>query len=175
MRSPAGHEFCEQRINMKQHTYQVEVTWTGNEGQGTKSYTSYLRDHTISAPGKSPIQGSSDPHFRGDGTRYNPEDLLVASLSACHMLWYLHLCALRQVTVVEYADSASGVMQENADGSGQFVHVWLKPKVKISAGSDRATALALHDQAHHLCFIARSVTFPVEVAAEIEEAALETA
>ena len=160
---------------MKQHTYQVQVSWTGNNGQGTKTYSSYRRDHIISAEGKPAIPGSSDPSFRGDRSRYNPEDLLVASLSSCHMLWYLHLCAIKQLTVVEYSDSASGVMQENADGSGEFIHVWLKPKVKISAGGDRAAALALHNEAHRLCFIARSVKFPVEIAAEIEEAAAYTA
>ena len=77
---------------MKRHTYQTQVDWTGNTGEGTKTYQGYGRDHTITSDGKARIQGSSDPAFRGDATRYNPEELLVASLSACHMLWYLHLC-----------------------------------------------------------------------------------
>ena len=154
---------------MKQHSYEVRVDWTGNDGEGTKTYRSYRRDHTIAAEGKPLIPGSSDPNFRGDASRYNPEELLVASLSSCHMLWYLHLCAVNHVTVIEYQDAASGVMQEGEDGSGEFVRVTLRPKVKIAAGNDddRARALALHEEAHRFCFIARSVKFPVEVAPEI--------
>jgi len=154
---------------MNQHCYEVQVEWTGNTGEGTKTYKSYRRDHTITSEGKPQIPASSDPAFRGDRTRYNPEELLVASLSSCHMLWYLHLCAVNHITVLEYRDAPSGVMQENADGSGEFVRVVLKPAVKVSPGDDRAKALALHDEAHRLCFIARSVKFPVEIKAEIEE------
>lgn len=154
---------------MKHHTYEVHVDWTGNDGQGTKTYKGYRRYHTITSQGKPQIPGSSDPSFRGDPSRYNPEELLVASLSACHMLWYLHLCSVNKVTVVEYEDAASGVMEEADDGSGRFDRVLLKPKVKISAGDDQAKALALHSEAHHLCFIARSVNFSVEIEPEIVE------
>jgi len=154
---------------VKHHTYEVHVDWTGNDGQGTKTYKGYRRDHTITSQGKPQIPGSSDPSFRGDPSRYNPEELLVASLSACHMLWYLHLCSVNKVTVVEYEDAASGVMEEADDGSGRFDRVLLKPKVKISAGDDQAKALALHREAHHLCFIARSVNFSVEIEPEIVE------
>jgi len=156
---------------MKRHTYEVRVDWTGNDGEGTKTYRSYRRDHTIASEGKPQIQGSSDPSFRGDRARYNPEELLVASLSACHMLWYLHLCSANQVTVLDYQDAAFGVMEEHDDGSGEFVRVVLKPTVKISTGDDRAQALALHSEAHRLCFIARSVRFPVDIAPEIMDAA----
>jgi organic hydroperoxide reductase OsmC/OhrA len=152
---------------VKQHTYEIRVDWTGNDGDGTKSYKSYRRDHTITSEGKPQIPGSSDPHFRGDATRYNPEELLVASLSTCHMLWYLHFCSVNNVTVLDYHDAASGVMQEADDGSGAFVRALLKPLVKIAAGSDREKALALHHEAHRFCFIANSVNFPVDVAAEI--------
>jgi len=154
---------------MKQHNYAVRIDWTGNDGSGTANYRSYRRDHTIAAGGKPPIPGSSDPAFRGDPNRYNPEELLVASLSACHMLWYLHLCAVNGVSVLEYSDAASGIMRENADGSGEFIRVVLKPVVKIAEGGSREKARELHDQAHHLCFIARSVNFPVELAPEIAE------
>lgn len=156
---------------MKQHAYEVRIDWTGNDGQGTKTYKAYRRDHTIVAEGKTPIMGSSDPSFRGDPTRYNPEELLVASLSACHMLWYLHLCSTNKITVVDYRDAASGVMEEAPNGSGKFVRVQLRPTVKISAGDDRAKALALHSEAHHYCFVANSVNFPVDIMAEIEEPA----
>jgi organic hydroperoxide reductase OsmC/OhrA len=152
---------------VKQHTYQIRVEWTGNDGEGTKTYRGYRRDHTIAAEGKAPIPGSSDPAFRGDRARYNPEELLVAALSSCHMLAYLHLCAVNHVNVVEYRDAATGTMRENADGSGEFVQVVLRPAVKVSAESDREKALELHHEAHKLCFIARSVNFPVEVDAEV--------
>ena len=147
---------------MKQHTYNVQLEWTGNDGEGTKSYASYRRDHSIVCEGKQAIAGSSDPSFRGDRTRYNPEELLVASLSSCHMLWYLHLCAVNKMTVIEYRDAAAGTMEERADGSGAFVRVLLRPIVKIGAGDDRAKAMALHHEAHRMCFIANSVNFPVE-------------
>ena len=156
---------------MKQHAYKVQLEWTGNDGKGTKTYASYRRDHSIVCEGKHVILGSSDPSFRGNPTRYNPEELLVASLSSCHMLWYLHLCAVNKVTVVAYQDAAIGTMQERADGSGVFVRVLLRPAVTISLGDDRAKASALHHEAHRMCFIANSVNFPVDVEAEINEQA----
>ncbi|MGA3023578.1 MAG: OsmC family protein [Bryobacteraceae bacterium] len=146
---------------MKQHRYEIRVAWTGNLGQGTSGYAGYLRNHEVSAPGKPVVLASSDPAFRGDPARYNPEDLLVASLSACHMLWYLHLCAVNGVVVVDYADDAFGLMEETADGGGFFSEVTLRPAVAISADSDAARALSLHEEAHRLCFIANSVKFPV--------------
>jgi organic hydroperoxide reductase OsmC/OhrA len=146
---------------MKEHTYQLRVEWTGNDGDGTKTYRSYRRDHIIEADGKPPIAGSSDPAFRGDKTRYNPEEFLVAALSTCHMLSYLHLCAVNNINVVGYADQPSGVMKENADGSGSFVQVTLKPTVTVSPGDDHAKARELHHRAHELCFIANSVNFSV--------------
>lgn len=148
---------------MKQHTYELQVKWTGNTGEGTKNYKSYLRDHVILTEGKPEIPGSSDPSFRGDRSRYNPEELLVAALSSCHMLSYLHLCAVNHIVVLEYRDAPSGIMRENDDGSGEFVKVTLKPEVILTADSDRTKAAELHHDAHRLCFIARSVNFPVEV------------
>jgi organic hydroperoxide reductase OsmC/OhrA len=152
---------------MRVHTYEVGVEWTGSDGVGTKSYPSYRRDHIIRGAGKPAIPGSSDPSFRGDAARYNPEELLVASLSACHMLWYLHLCSTHGVVVLDYQDAASGVMEESDDGSGSFVRVSLKPMVRIAAGGDPEKAVALHHKAHEFCFLARSVRFPVEVFPEV--------
>lgn len=151
----------------KTHTYSVEVRWSAGAGEGTKSYRSYVRDHAIAAVGKHEIAASSDPAFRGDRTRYNPEELLVASLSSCHMLWYLHLCATNGVIVLGYNDRAIGTMREERDGGGRFVSVELRPEVTLTFDSDRARALALHGDAHDLCFIARSVNFPVEITANI--------
>lgn len=148
---------------MKQHSYEVKAKWTGNDGSGTSTYKSYRRDHEILVVGKATIPASSDPAFRGDRTRYNPEELLVASLSSCHMLWYLHLCAVSHVVVTSYEDSASGVMEERPDGSGAFVRVRLRPSISISAESDLEKAVSLHNEAHRMCFIANSVNFPVEI------------
>ncbi len=145
----------------KQHHYQTTVRWTGNLGTGTTGYKGYGRDHEISAPGKPAIPGSSDPAFRGDASRYNPEDLLVASLSTCHMLWYLHLCAVNKVVVLDYEDHASGTMEEAADGGGRFLEVTLRPSIKVTAQSDLETARRLHHDAHEKCFVANSVNFPV--------------
>jgi organic hydroperoxide reductase OsmC/OhrA len=146
---------------MKQHNYQLALTWTGNHGSGTSSYRDYARDHEIQAGSKAPIAGSSDPQFRGDPRRWSPEELLVASLSACHQLWYLHLCADAGVVVVAYEDQPQGIMIENAGGDGQFVSVVLHPHVTISPESDASIAERLHHEAHAKCFIARSVNFPV--------------
>jgi organic hydroperoxide reductase OsmC/OhrA len=147
----------------KEHTYRASVSWTGNTGTGTSAYRAYERCHRIHAEGKSDIAGSSDPIFRGDSSCWSPEDLLVAGLSGCHQLWYLHLCADAGVVVTAYEDDASGVMVENADGSGQFVRVLLQPRVTITDASKRELALKLHEAAHEKCFLARSMNFPVEV------------
>jgi len=155
---------------MKQHNYEVALTWTGNSGSGTSSYRGYERDHEIRARSKAPIAGSSDPQFRGDARRWSPEDLLVASLSACHQLWYLHLCADSGVVVVAYEDQPQGIMTEEAGGEGQFVSVVLRPRVTISPDSDVSTAERLHRDAHAKCFIARSMNFPVTHEPTIERA-----
>jgi len=146
---------------MKAHHYKVNVTWTGNRGKGTASYTSYDRNHTIVAGQKTVIPGSADPAFRGDVTRYNPEELLVASLSSCHMLWFLHLCSAEGVMVVEYADDAAGTMEETADGGGRFTEVTLFPVITVASEEMVEKADALHEKANELCFIANSVNFPV--------------
>lgn len=147
--------------NDKTHRYQTQVLWTGNQGQGTASYRTYSPAHEIVVEGKPSILGSSDPAFRGDQTKYNPEELLVASISACHMLWYLHLCAEASIVVTHYLDQAVGTMLETEDGSGQFAEVVLQPIVTVAPSSDRNHAEQLHEQAHRFCFIANSMNFPV--------------
>ena len=147
----------------REHQYRITTNWTGNLGTGTSDYLAYSRDHEIEIVGKSaPLAGSSDAAFRGDPARYTPEELLVASLSACHMLWFLHLCADAGIVVIEYEDAASGTMSEHADGSGEFTGVILRPRAVITDAARIADAIALHARAHELCFIARSVNFPVE-------------
>ena len=147
----------------REHHYTTTVTWTGNQGTGTSAYKAYSRDHDISAPGKPIIPGTSDPAFRGDPSRYNPEDMLVASLSACHMLWYLHLCSANGIVVTAYSDPTTGTMAEDTTGGGRFTEVTLRPQVTLAPGSDAAKAESLHHEAHEKCFIANSVNFPVRV------------
>jgi len=144
------------------HHYQTTTTWTGNLGSGTSHYRAYSRNHEITAPEKAAtIPGSSDPLFRGDPSRYNPEDLLVGALSACHMLWVLHLCADAGIVVTGYADQAAGEVVEHPDGSGEFTSVTLHPTMTITDGSRLNDAIAIHDKAHHVCALARSVNFQV--------------
>ena len=152
----------------KAHNYQIKTTWTGNTGAGTSDYRGYERAHEFSAPGKPVIVGSSDPNFRGDAAHYNPEELLVAALSACHMLWYLHLCAESGIVVTGYVDEARGTMIETADSGGHFTKAVLRPIVTVKAGTDLALAEQLHERAHRLCFIANSVNFPVCCESEIK-------
>ncbi|MBS1563283.1 MAG: OsmC family protein [Bacteroidetes bacterium] len=143
------------------HHYQVDVTWTGNTGTGTATYRGYERSHTISVPGKPVIEGSSDPSFRGDPSRYNPEEMLVAALSTCHMLSYLHVCATAGIVVIDYVDKATGTMETTKDGGGHFTEVTLHPVVTITDASRIAEANELHHKAGKLCFIAASCNFPV--------------
>ncbi len=145
----------------RQHKYDLTITWRGNKGQGTNDYRSYDRSHTVSITNKQDILCSSDPLFRGDKTKHNPEELLVASLSGCHMLWYLQLCAEAGVIVTEYVDNAWGTMVETADGGGHFKEVTLNPIVTVTENSMIVKANELHKNANALCFIANSVNFPV--------------
>jgi organic hydroperoxide reductase OsmC/OhrA len=153
----------------RKHTYAVTIRWTGNSGTGTSGYRDYSRGHDISSVGKPVIAASSDAAFRGDRTRWNPEELLLAALSSCHQLAYLHLCTVAGVVVVDYVDAAEGVMEETEDGGGRFTHVVLRPKVTVASG-DMEKAKELHHEAHAKCFIANSVNFPVDHEAEIVSA-----
>ncbi|MGW8567432.1 OsmC family protein [Isoptericola sp. NPDC055881] len=150
------------------HNYAVTVAWPDTPGGGdaaTTSYTSYSRDHRVLVAGKPALAGSADPTFRGDPARHNPEELFVASLSQCHMLWFLHLAAESGLVVREYVDDTTGTMRVESRGEGQFTDVTLRPRVTVDAGpqaTDEAVA-GLHHRAHALCFIARSVNFAVLV------------
>jgi organic hydroperoxide reductase OsmC/OhrA len=146
----------------KEHQYKTNLVWTGNKGSGTMDYRSYDRDFVISIENKAQIMGSSDSAFLGDKTKYNPEDLLLSSISSCHMLWYLHLCSSNGVVVIEYKDLAVGTMVENADGSGKFASVTLNPEVLIAEKAHIELANSLHAEANKMCFIANSLNFPVK-------------
>ncbi|MGG5171461.1 OsmC family protein [Pseudarthrobacter sp. J1738] len=148
-------------MSLDQHYYAATVTWTGNRGTGTSSYRDYGRDHDIEFAGLPTLKGSADPTFRGDPHRYNPEQLLLAALAQCHMLSYLHVAAQNGVVVTAYSDRAEGVMRLNRDGSGEFTSVTLHPQVSVADPAHAEIAQSLHTRANQLCFIARSVNFPV--------------
>lgn len=154
------------------HTYAITTTWTGNRGEGTSGYRAYGRDHDLDAVGRPTLPASSDPAFRGDPERWNPELLLVAALSDCHLLAYLHLCAVNGVVVTGYTDDAEGTMEQIGDG-GHFTGVVLRPRVTVADADMITAANALHEEAHRRCFIAASVVFPVrtEATATVERTA----
>jgi len=145
----------------KAHSYELALTWTGASQGPTANYAGYSREYRVDIAGKPALVGSADPAFRGDAALHNPEDLLLAALSACHMLSYLAVCALARIPVLSYEDKAGGTLTELAPQRSAFTDVLLRPHVVIAAGADRAKAEALHDQAHKICFIANSVNFPV--------------
>jgi organic hydroperoxide reductase OsmC/OhrA len=142
--------------------FEVTTNWTGNLGTGTSGYTKYSRNHELTARGKTSSIAGSSSVARGDHSRYNPEELLVGALSACHMMWVLHLCADAGIVIVEYADDAVGEMREHPDGSGEFVRVLLRPRMTVTDAARIEDALAIHHRAHQVCCMARSVNFPVE-------------
>ena len=144
----------------KLHHYHANLAWIGH-GEKVSSFKRHNRSYVLSIDGKPPIPGSSDPGFRGDSSRWNPEDLLVAALSSCHHLFFMYLCGQAGIEVQRYEDHADGTMEENPDGSGQFTQVTLRPKVRLAPGSDVKKAEEIHHVSHEKCFIARSVTFPV--------------
>lgn len=146
----------------KKHNYKLLLTWKGNKGHGTADYKGYDRDYSIEIDHKEILKGSSDSSFRGDKTKYNPEDMLVAALSSCHMLSYLHVCATGGVVVVDYTDNATGLMETTSAGGGHFMEVTLNPVVTVADPSMIERADKFHKKAAELCFIANSVNFPVK-------------
>jgi organic hydroperoxide reductase OsmC/OhrA len=146
---------------MNKHQYSANIVWTGNNGTGTSDYASYSRDHVISIDHKQDLQGSSDSIFRGDVTKHNPEDMFLSSLSVCHMLWYLHLCADAGVIVTAYTDNVEGILEYGKNG-GKFTEVTLHPVVSVESEEMIPLAMSLHSEAHACCFIANSVNFPVK-------------
>jgi organic hydroperoxide reductase OsmC/OhrA len=148
------------------HDYAVHLSWTGGSQGPTRDYATYSRTHALAIDGKPTLAASADPQFRGDPALHNPEDLLVGSLAGCHMLTYLAHCARAKIEVTAYEDAASGTMVLEG-GGGRFTEVILRPRVTVAAGTDVDKAMALHDAAHHDCFIAASVNFPVRHDAEV--------
>lgn len=153
---------------MAEHEYTTRIVWTGNRGEGTRSYRAYDRTWDLAAPGKAVLSCSNDPLLGGDPTRYNPEDLLLTALSSCHMLWYLHLASDAGVVVTAYEDRPLGIGEGEPDGTGRFLKAILRPTIRLAAGTDEKRADAVHGRIHAHCFIARSVSFPVEYRASYE-------
>ena|SRR3712207_6105215 len=144
-----------------EHEYALTVTWTGNTGDGTSTYRGYRRTHTVTAEGPPALQCSADRTFHGDRERWNPEQLLLASLAECHMLSYLHVCVDAGVVVTDYVDRATGSMRTEADGSGRFTEVVLRPAVTVADATMVEAGTVAHHRANELCFIANSVNFRV--------------
>lgn len=152
---------------MKQHVYASHIRWTGNTGQGTAHYRAYTRDWDIAVPGKPPIPCSNDPMLGGNPGLMNPEDLLLSALSACHMLWYLHLASDAGIVVTAYDDTPEGLAELAPDGAARFVSAVLRPRITVMPGADLSLAHEIHSRIHSVCFIARSVNFPIRIEAEI--------
>lgn len=149
-----------------QHAYTTKVVWTGNRGTGTSSYKAYDRTWNIAAEGKPVVACSNDPLLGGDPSKMNPEDLLISALSACHMLWYLHYASVAGIVVLGYEDAPLAQGETGAGGAGRFLSCELRPRITVAAGADLAEAEAIHGRIHQVCYIARSVNFPVSHAAE---------
>lgn len=152
---------------MAEHNYDVTITWTGNRGEGTTGIRDYDRDHDISADGPPTIAGTADPGFLGDPKRWNPEQLFTASISQCHMLWYLGICARAGVVVHEYTDDSVGTMVSETGNKARFTSVVLRPRIVVAAEDQVEKAVELHEKAHEMCFIAQSVNFPVTVEPQV--------
>ena len=143
------------------HDYTSRVVWTGNTGEGTAHYKAYARTWDIAVPGKPLVHCSNDPLLGGDPTRMNPEDLLLSALSACHLLWYLLYASEAGIVVTRYEDTPRGVGEVGRGGAGRFVSAELRPVIHVALGADMGEAEAIHHRIHEVCFIARSVNFPV--------------
>lgn len=145
------------------HDFIPSIVWTGNLGQGTQSYSAYTRTWDISAEGVTPVHCSNDPRLGGDPTKLNPEDLLISALASCHMLWYLHFASEANIVVMGYEDKPIGRGQSLSNGSGNFIHATLRPKISVIEGTDLKKTEDIHHRIHEVCFIARSVNFPIKI------------
>lgn len=143
------------------HDFVSDIVWTGNRGSGTSGYRAYDRTWDIAIPGRAVVHCSNDPILGGDPAKMNPEDLLLSALSACHMLWYLHYASDAGIVVHAYRDRPVGHAASEPSGAGRFVAAVLRPEITVAPGTDLRHAAVIHDRIHQVCFIARSVNFPV--------------
>jgi len=154
-------------MSSNEHPYALELEWRGDLGHGTSTYEGYSREHLIRIAGKPDLIATADPTFRGDAALHNPEDLLLAALSGCHLLTYLALCARARINVTSYRDQASGTLFLTKDGGGHFTEVVLRPEVVVAEDRMVEKARSFHGEVHKYCFIARSVNFPVRCEAVV--------
>ena len=145
------------------HHFSVSIQWTGNTGTGTSGYTDYERSHVLIGENKMPLACSSASVFRGDGTLYNPEDMLLYSVAACHMLWFLHCCADAGVVVTAYTNTPEGYLANDDHGIGRFTEIILHPIVELADDTQRSMLEELHALAHTKCFIANSLNSEVRI------------
>ena len=139
--------------------HRIRLTWT--DGGKPFTYESYPREHEIEfKDGQDRLTASASPAYKGDGKHGDPEDLLVAALSSCHMLSFLAICTKKKITVQSYEDDAVGFL-ENEGGNLWITKVILRPKIMSNA--DAATLEQIHHLAHKACFIANSVKTQVTV------------
>ncbi len=143
------------------HLFKVALNWIKKESKMDSSTRIYTKSHHISIEGKPDLEVSAAKAFKGDPNLYNPEDLLLSSLTSCHMMSYLYCCAQHKIEVISYQDHSEATLQVNPDGSGKIVKVDLFPEIIISDSSQTELALSLHKKANELCFIANSCNFPV--------------
>ncbi|MGN6183196.1 MAG: OsmC family protein [Thermoanaerobaculia bacterium] len=155
------------RMTNTEHHYSTTIEWNGNRGTGTQTYAGYGREHVATIDAKPDLALSSDPAFRGDATKHNPEDLLLMAAASCHMLSYLAVCAKRGINVISYRDRATGTLQLDARGGGKFSEIVLHPEVVVADTSQIERAIELHDEAHALCFIANSISAPIRHEAKV--------
>ncbi len=148
---------------MKIHEYKLSLTWTGNEGKGTADLSSYKRSYQSAVEGKPILEGSADPSYMGDPTKWNPEEMLLSSVASCQMLWYLGLCAMKKIAVTKYKDSPEGVVTTEAGGGGTFTEIILRPQIEISDAAQLEVAKSLHEEAHKKCFVANSLNCPIKI------------
>jgi len=154
-------------MSLKKHEYTACIEWTGNTGEGTRTYKSYERSWQLCTQNKPVVACSNDPVLGGDPGKHNPEDMLVASVASCHMLWYLHLCSVAGIGVISYQDNPLAIGEMQPSGAGRFVSITLRPIITITRVSDQTKAVSIHDDIHEYCFIARSINFPVNIEANV--------
>lgn len=143
--------------------FTAAIEWTGNTGTGTSGYRDYMRDWSVITAGKPVVKCSNDPELGGNPALHNPEDLLLSALASCHMLWYLHMASDAGVVVQAYRDAPVGQGETLPSGAGRFLSAQLNPVITVNADTDLGVATAIHGQIHEVCFIARSVNFPVTI------------
>jgi organic hydroperoxide reductase OsmC/OhrA len=142
--------------------HHAAIRWRRTSADYT--YDTYNRAHEIAfKDGAVVLAASSAPDFKGDDALVNPEEAFVASLSSCHMLTFLAICARKRLTVETYDDDAVGFLDRGPSGKLWMGRAVLRPCVRFAGPVDEATLAELHHKSHENCFIANSVTTDVTI------------